>query len=90
MIKCIEGGIAGKGLDYGYLSQIKHQADKLGLVGTVFIKEDGSVKVIAEGTDETLEEFAKELKPGHFFSTIENFYTIWSESNTKYTEFSIN
>ena len=82
MYKCIESGIGGKGLNFSDLLKIKHQAENLGLVGSVFFKEDGSIKVIAEGADDSLKEFAKELKPGHFFSTIENFYIIWSESNT--------
>ena len=59
-------------------------------MGTVFIKDDGSVKVIAEGGDENLKKFAKKLKLGNFFYTIENFYISWKESNIQYTDFSIN
>jgi acylphosphatase len=85
----MESGIAGKGLGFDYLSRIKDQALKLGLVGTVFVKEDGSIKVIAEGIDVDLEKFAKTLEPSRFFSTVENFYILWKESDIKYKDFSI-
>ena len=89
MIKCMESGIAGKGLGFDDLSKIKDQAEELDLVGTAFIKDDGSIKIIAEGRDEDLEEFARRLKPSNFFSTIENFYILWKESDIKYKNFSI-
>lgn len=89
MIKCIESGIAGKGLDFDSLSKIKNQAIKLGIVGTTFMKDDGSIKVIAEGNDADLEEFAKTLKPSRFFSSIENFYILRKEPSVKYKDFSI-
>jgi len=85
----MESGIAGKGLDFDSLSRIKDQAIKLRLVGTTFMKDDGSIKVIAEGNDSDLEEFAKTLKPSRFFSSIENFYIIWKEPSLKYKDFSI-
>ena len=89
MIKCMESGIAGEGLGFNILPKIKDQAVKLGIVGTVFVKDDGSIKVIAEGKDEDLEKFAKTLKLSHFFSRIENFYILWKGTDIEYKDFSI-
>ncbi|MFA6585929.1 MAG: acylphosphatase [Candidatus Paceibacterota bacterium] len=90
MFKCIECGVSGKKLDFNYLSKIKEQAIKLGLVGTAFIKDDGGIKIIAEGKDENLKKFANKLKLNNLFHGVENFYILQKESNIKYTEFSIN
>lgn len=89
MVKRIESGIAGKGLGFDYLSSIKAMAIDLGLKGTVFTKEDGSIKVIAEGEDINLTKFAKKLERNFFFSQIENFYVIWHDSTKEFKDFSI-
>ena len=90
MIKRIESGIAGKGLGSDYLSSIKELAIRLGLTGVVFTKNDGSIKVIAEGEDADLIKLSKRLERNFFFSPIENFYAIWHESTGEFKDFSIN
>jgi acylphosphatase len=82
----IETGVSAKTLDNDYLFSIRDYARELGLVGVVFIKDDGSLKIIAEGEDEVLEEFSKELKKGNYFP-IENFYVVWEKPNHQYTDF---
>ena len=89
MIKRIESGIAGKGLGSSYLSDIKELAMKLDLKGIVFTKDDGSIKVIAEGEDENLIKFAKRLEKNFLFSSIENFYVNWFDSTKEFQDFSI-
>jgi len=89
MLKRIESGISGKGLNYDYLSGIKDLAIKLGLKGVVFTKDDGSIKVIAEGEDGNLIKFAKRLEKNFFFSPIENFYVNWHDSTKEFQNFSI-
>ncbi|MCX6751901.1 MAG: acylphosphatase [Candidatus Nomurabacteria bacterium] len=89
MIKRIESGIAGKGLGYDYLSNIKGLATKLELRGVVFTKNDGSIKVVAEGENENLIKFTKKLERNFFFSPIENFYAIWHDSTGEFKDFSI-
>lgn len=90
MIKRIESGIAGRGLGSDYLSNTKDLAIKLGLKGVVFTKDDGSIKVIAEGEDVNLMKFAKKLETNFFFSSIENFYVNWLDSTKEFNDFSIN
>lgn len=88
MIKQIESGVSAKTLDNDYLFSIRDYALELGLVGVVFIKNDGSLKIIAEGAEEILEKFAKELRKGNYFP-VENFYLLWHESVGNYKDFSV-
>lgn len=46
----------------GYRRLIEHIGRDLGLHGFVFNDPDGSVKVVAEGEERTLDEFIDELK----------------------------
>jgi len=94
MLKCIESTMAGKNLDYDYLSRIKRRALKLGIQGIVFFQEDGSVKVIAEGEEKNLLFFVEKLRrPSNFFTRIfsstENFSVIWHEPKHEFEGFSV-
>lgn len=90
MFKRIESGIAGKGLGFDYLSSIKEVATDLGLEGTVSLKDDGSIKIVAEGEEKSLVKFTKKLERNFFFSQIENFYIIWYKPTREFNNFSIN
>ena len=79
MIKCIESGIAGRGLGVSYPPYIKDLATRLDLKGAVLTKSDGSLKIVAEGDEQKLLAFVEEIRKGSFLSTIENFYVNWSE-----------
>ena len=89
MIKQIESGIAGKGLNFNNLHSIKKVADDLELNGVLSFKDDGSIKVIAEGEEENLKKFTKKLEKASFFYLIENFYLIWHNSIKGFNNFSI-
>lgn len=89
MIKKIESGIAGKGMGSDCLSSIKERAVELNLTGVVFLKDDGSIKVVAEGEEKDLIQFTKKIERKFFFSNIENFYVIWHESIREFSNFSI-
>lgn len=53
------------------------EAKRLGLVGTVANNPDGTVKVIAEGTKETLEEFKKWCERGPERAQVEKIAEQW-------------
>ena len=93
MQKCIDRTISGKNLDYNYLLWITDHAIRLGLKGITFFKNDGSIKVIAEGEEKNLLFFIKKLKRGRFFfplfSPIENFSITWHEPKHEFEDFSI-
>lgn len=72
------------------LSWIKDFADRLGLVGIVFEKHDGTIKVIAEGEEKDLRKLARELeREEKSFSRVENFYEKWAEATGEFKEFSV-
>ena len=88
MWKRVESGVSARTLDNDYLISIRDYALTLGLVGVVFIKDDGTLKIIAEGEEEILQEFATELKKGSYFP-IDNFFLVWKNPNHQYLDFTI-
>lgn len=89
MLRRTESGIAGRGLNADYIYWIKDRADELGLNGTIFFKNDGSIKVIAEGEEEYLEEFIDKLSKAQIFHVIDNFYTTWLAPQAEFHDFYI-
>ena len=51
MLSRIESTMWGRRLDYDYLEWIARKAEKFGVTGTTFFRDDGSIEVIAEGED---------------------------------------
>lgn len=88
MWKRIESGVSARTLSNEYLISVRDYALELGLVGIVFFRNDGSVKIIAEGEEEVLQEFTHELGKGNNFP-IENFFTVWKKPNHQYLDFTI-
>ena len=89
MLSRLEGGIAGKGIGFDYLSSVKEIADGLLLTGIVYEKSDGSIKFIAEGDDTDLEELGRKIEKGDFVHPVENFYMQWCEYTGEFQDFSI-
>jgi len=80
MVRRINSGIAGSGLDRRAISWIKEFALQNKLKGVVFTKNDGSLKIIAEGEENDLHRFSRVLEKADFFIQTENFYINWEES----------
>ncbi|MFA5936812.1 MAG: acylphosphatase [Candidatus Paceibacterota bacterium] len=90
MQKCVDCVISGKNLDYKDLLVIKKEAEDFNLRGTTFFKDDGSVKIVAEGEEEILEKFIKNIKEdANVFAFVENFSVKWSNSKSEFDNFSI-
>jgi acylphosphatase len=93
MIKSIDSTMWGKNLNYSYLLWIRDNAIRLGLKGMTFFKNDGSLKVIAEGEEQNLLFFIEKLKRGRFlfpiFSPVENFSIKWHSPKYEFENFSI-
>lgn len=93
MIRCIESTMWGKNLNHKYILWIYNHAKELGLKGIVFLKNDGSIKIVAEGEENNLLFFVKKLKRGRFlipfFSPVENFSVVWHEARNEFEDFSI-
>ena len=89
MIKRIESGISAKSLEIDYLFNVRDYANSLDINGVVYTKNDGSVKIIAEGEEENLKEFIEKVKENNLLHPIENFYVLWEEPLGKFKDFSI-
>lgn len=80
-------------MGYNYLLWISKTAIALDLKGKAFIRDDGSVDIIAEGDDEKLSKFIRRIRSGHpvfhMFTTINNFCVRWHEPTNEYKDFSI-
>lgn len=62
MLKRIEGGIAGKGFKFDYLLWIEKLASRFEIKGIIFTKNDGSIKIIAEGEEKNLLELIRKIE----------------------------
>ncbi len=79
MIKHVEIGISGEMLNLNSFELVRALASELGLGGALFTKKDGSVKIIAEGEEELLIQFADKIKNGKVFGENASFYANLSE-----------
>jgi acylphosphatase len=90
MQKCVDCVISGKNLDYKDLVVIKKVAQNFNLKGTTFFKDDGSVKIVAEGEEKNLEKFLENIKEdADVFAFVENFSVKWSNLKNEFDNFSI-
>ena len=89
MIKEIECKITGRVHGVMFRDFTKREARKGGLVGTVENQNDGSVRVIAQGEETSLQDFLLEIKKGPTLAKIENLSVIWREPSGKFEDFKI-
>lgn len=75
-IDCI---VRGKVQGVGYRLFVQKRAKELGLVGFVQNEQDGTVNVIAQGSEEKLEELLTHLKKGPYFSRVDEVVVEWSD-----------
>lgn len=79
MIRKVEIGIAGRALRSDSFAWIERLATHFRIRGAVFTRPDGSVRVSAEGEEQTLHEFARRIEESRIFGTVENFFVEWRE-----------
>ena len=65
------------------------QAERLGLVGIVRNRPDGSVRAIAEGPRERLEELLAWIRVGPEAAVVERVDVSWRPANRSFKTFSI-
>jgi len=81
----VEGEVQGVG--YRYFAQRKAQA--LGLPGYAANRRDGRVKVRVEGSQETIEEYIRELEKGPPLARVARVSTTWCPYTGKMRTFEI-
>jgi acylphosphatase len=72
-----------------YRDFTRRNARSLGIVGEVENLPDGTVRVVAEGEKEALEELERRMKKGSLFSRVNDVALAWQEPTGTFTSFSI-
>ncbi len=81
--------MAGRSFGVDYLLWIKNEALDLDLRGETFFKDDGSIKIIAEGEEENLLKFSHKLQNGSIMHEVENYYVKWMDAYDNFLDFYI-
>lgn len=81
--------ISGRVQMVGFRMFAQDWAYQVGVVGYVRNMPDGSVEVVAEGAQETLEIFLERLKQGPRSARIDNLAADWQSSRGEFTDFRI-
>ncbi len=89
MKKQLQATISGRVQMVMYRDFAQRKARKLGLVGTVQNQKDGSVSVIAEGEENTLNDYVKYLNRGSILSKVKNVRISWTEPSGIFSDFTI-
>jgi len=89
-MKRIEAIISGRVQMVMFRDFTKRQADKLGVVGFVENRSDGTVYVIAEGEEDVLTTFIKKLGKGPMTARVDNMSVEWQDAQQVYDAFTIN
>jgi acylphosphatase len=63
--------VRGRVQGVGYRYFVLRQADVLGVAGFARNRADGSVEVVAEGSDEALSDLERRLREGPAFAAVE-------------------
>ena len=80
---------------YGYVQGVafrvntQREASRLGISGWVKNHWDGSVKLVAEGPDASLNQFTRWLEHGPRAARVERVESKWSEATGEFHGFSI-
>lgn len=72
-----------------YRMYTHEKAEKLGLTGWVRNRDDGSVEIVAEGSDTDLAQLAGWCRQGPPYSKVTNVVQDYSDASDEYSDFSI-
>ena len=89
MNKHVECIVTGRVQMVMYRDFVMRSARKLGLVGVVQNRTDGSVLVIAEGEEPALLQLLLLLNKGSVLSSVEDVSVAWDDAKGEYSVFSI-
>lgn len=89
MIEALEAEIFGRVQGVGYRIFVKAEAEKFGLKGHVSNTDHGTVKLIACGKKDKLEEFLSKLRSGPLFAKVDKVDYSFGYCDEKFDGFSI-
>ncbi len=85
-IECI---ITGRVQLVLYRDFVERRAHSLGLCGTVENLPDGSVRVVAQGSEDDLKKLIAQLRKGSLLSRVDDVAILWREPGAHRTDFVI-
>lgn len=85
-IECI---VSGRVQMVMYRDFATRTAKHVGIVGEVENLSDGTVRVVAEGDKEVLQQYITALKRGSLFSRVEDVRVDWKEPTGTFTIFTL-
>ena len=88
-VKQIECVITGRVQLVMFRDFAQRKARKLGVVGSVENLPDGSVKVLAQGSEENLLKFIFYLKKGPILAKVQDISVSWTEAGEFFQDFKI-
>lgn len=88
-IKQIECRVIGRVQLVMFRDFAQRKARKLGVVGTVENLSDGTVRVIAQGSEEKLLKFISYLEKGAILAKVETVSVEWSVPQKSFEDFKI-
>lgn len=68
---------------------IQRSARKIGVIGYVRNLENGTVEVVAQGSDDQLTKLIERLKQGSFLSRVEQVDVSWRNPTARFDAFNI-
>jgi len=81
--------VKGKVQGVGYRNNAKRRADQLGLRGWIKNLSNGSVEIIAQGSEKKIEEFVAWCQKGPIISTVEEVQIEKQEPDTDFWDFKV-
>ena len=81
--------ITGDVQGVGYRSWARSSGVKYGLTGTVKNREDGSVEIIAEGTEQILRDYITACRNGPEVSLVTGISESWSAATGEFMTFDV-
>ena len=88
-MKEIQCTVSGRVQQVMFRDFVWRRAVALGVAGFVRNERDGTVTVVAQGSEDTLRELERALHTGSLFSRVESVETTWQEPHETFTGFSI-
>jgi acylphosphatase len=81
--------ITGRVQGVAYRASAQDEGVRLGLVGLVRNRADGSVEALVEGSREAVEEFVRWCRSGPPAARVRDVHVAWSEASGEYRDFEI-
>lgn len=89
MMKRVECIVEGRVQAVGFRYFVSRNAKRLGIFGTAENMADGTVKVVGEGEEESLNEFISSIKEGSMFTKVENVRASFFDSKNEFKDFRV-